>query len=115
MGIATGWGAVKEGGPVSPTLQEVYVPILSNSECRESKYPSNRITNNMMCAGYKDGGKDSCQVSGDLRLASLTVLWNFRLILARARREKRYFARNISRLLHLYFEILGTRRGMIVS
>ncbi|KAH0950476.1 hypothetical protein HN011_008370 [Eciton burchellii] len=61
MGIVTGWGAVKEGGPVSHTLQEVYVPILSNAECRDSKYPSNRITNNMMCAGYKDGGKDSCQ------------------------------------------------------
>jgi len=66
MGIVTGWGAVKEGGPVSHTLQEVYVPILSNSECRDSKYPSNRITNNMMCAGYKDGGKDSCQVSENL-------------------------------------------------
>lgn len=39
------------------------VPILSNSECRKSGYGSSRITDNMLCAGYKDGQKDSCQVS----------------------------------------------------
>lgn len=61
-GIVTGWGAVKEGGSISHTLQEVFVPILSNAECRETKYPSRRITDNMLCAGYQEGGKDSCQV-----------------------------------------------------
>ncbi|XP_011341020.1 trypsin-1 isoform X2 [Ooceraea biroi] len=60
-GIVTGWGAVKEGGSVSPSLLEVDVPILSNAECRNTKYPSRRITDNMMCAGYQKGGKDSCQ------------------------------------------------------
>lgn len=65
-GIVTGWGAVKEGGPVSHTLQEVTVPILSNAECRSMKYPSRRITDNMLCAGFKEGGKDSCQVSRKL-------------------------------------------------
>lgn len=60
-GIVTGWGAVKEGGSVSHTLQEVIVPILSNAECRATKYPSRRITDNMLCAGFKEGGKDSCQ------------------------------------------------------
>ncbi|KAL0134167.1 hypothetical protein PUN28_001181 [Cardiocondyla obscurior] len=61
QGIVTGWGAVKEGGSVSPVLQEVNVPILTNAECRAMKYPSRRITDNMLCAGYKEGGKDSCQ------------------------------------------------------
>ncbi|XP_070156103.1 trypsin-1 [Polyergus mexicanus] len=60
-GIVTGWGAIKEGGSVSNTLQEVVVPILSNAECRATKYPSRKITDNMLCAGYKQGGKDSCQ------------------------------------------------------
>ncbi|KAM0734724.1 Trypsin-1 [Formica fusca] len=60
-GIVTGWGAINEGGPVSNTLQEVVVPILSNAECRATKYPSRKITDNMLCAGYKQGGKDSCQ------------------------------------------------------
>ncbi|XP_020278717.1 trypsin-1-like [Pseudomyrmex gracilis] len=60
-GIVTGWGAVKESGMVSHTLQEVVVPILTNAECRATKYPSRRITDNMLCAGYEEGGKDSCQ------------------------------------------------------
>lgn len=61
QGVVTGWGAIREGGPTSDTLQEVQVPIMSNSECRKSKYGERRITDNMLCAGYKDGGKDSCQ------------------------------------------------------
>ncbi|CAB0034979.1 unnamed protein product [Trichogramma brassicae] len=61
-GIATGWGATSAGGPVSNTLREVSVPILSNAECRASKYPARKITENMLCAGYKKGQKDSCQV-----------------------------------------------------
>ncbi|XP_011498156.1 PREDICTED: trypsin-1-like [Ceratosolen solmsi marchali] len=60
-GIVTGWGAIVEGGPVSTTLQEVSVPIMSNAECRRSKYPARKITDNMLCAGYKEGQKDSCQ------------------------------------------------------
>lgn len=59
----TGWGAIREGGPVSNSLREVVVPILSNAECHATKYPSRKITDNMLCAGFKQGGKDSCQVS----------------------------------------------------
>lgn len=51
-----------ESGDISASLQEVVVPILSNSECRKSGYGSTRITDNMLCAGFKDGEKDSCQV-----------------------------------------------------
>lgn len=36
------------------------MPILSDSACRAA-YPG-RITRNMFCAGYLEGGKDSCQV-----------------------------------------------------
>ena len=63
VGIATGWGATKEGGPVSTTLREVSVPIMSNTECRLTKYPARKITDNMLCAGYNLGQKDSCQVN----------------------------------------------------
>ncbi|KAH8394902.1 hypothetical protein KR222_009436, partial [Zaprionus bogoriensis] len=59
-GIVTGWGALKVGGPTSDTLQEVMVPILSQEECRKSRY-GNKITDNMLCGGYDEGGKDSCQ------------------------------------------------------
>ena len=40
-------------------LQEVSVPIVSDQLCREA-YPG-EITQNMFCAGFKQGGKDSCQ------------------------------------------------------
>ncbi|EDW00876.1 GH20776 [Drosophila grimshawi] len=59
-GVVTGWGAIKVGGPTSDTLQEVQVPILSQDACRKSRY-GNKITDNMLCGGYDEGGKDSCQ------------------------------------------------------
>lgn len=62
QGIVTGWGAIQEHGDVSDTLMEVTVPIQSNVECRKSAYGASRITDNMLCAGFKEGKKDSCQV-----------------------------------------------------
>ncbi|XP_037941498.1 trypsin-1-like [Teleopsis dalmanni] len=59
--IVAGWGALKVGGPTSDTLQEVMVPIMSQDDCRKSRYGSTRITDNMLCAGFEAGQKDSCQ------------------------------------------------------
>lgn len=37
------------------------MPIISNSQCRETRYKS-KITDVMLCAGLvKTGGKDACQ------------------------------------------------------
>ncbi|XP_069974258.1 transmembrane protease serine 9-like [Penaeus vannamei] len=55
----TGWGAQQEGGSTSGTLFEVTVPTMTNTECN-TKY-GGRITDNMICAGIPEGGKDSCQ------------------------------------------------------
>lgn len=55
---ATGWGTLEEGGDIANTLQEVDVPIVSNDDCRSSY---STLTDNMICAGLTDGGKDSCQ------------------------------------------------------
>ncbi|CAH1111119.1 unnamed protein product, partial [Psylliodes chrysocephalus] len=60
QGIVTGWGATKENGQTSNKLREVRVPILSNVDCKRTGY-GDRITENMMCAGYTGGLKDSCQ------------------------------------------------------
>lgn len=41
-------------------LQCLDIPILSSRDCNNS-YPG-MITDAMFCAGYLEGGKDSCQV-----------------------------------------------------
>ncbi|XP_017158915.1 prostasin-like, partial [Poecilia reticulata] len=58
----TGWGNIGSGVPLpSPqNLMEVEVPVVGNSQCKCS-YGDSAITDNMMCAGLLEGGKDSCQ------------------------------------------------------
>jgi len=62
-GWLTGWGITRQGGSLSPVLQELEVPILSNSECmrlyRKSGHPQ-YIPVSFLCAGYREGGRDSC-------------------------------------------------------
>ncbi|KAG1967444.1 transmembrane protease serine [Pimephales promelas] len=61
----TGWGLLQAGGEFTCTqipdiLQEVMIPIVSNSDC-DNAYGGG-ITSNMICAGLlNQGGKDSCQ------------------------------------------------------
>ena len=55
----TGWGNRSTTGADYPErLHEVQVPIVSNVECRGSY---SGLTDNMICAGLPEGGKDSCQ------------------------------------------------------
>ncbi|XP_029933724.1 serine protease 27 [Myripristis murdjan] len=63
----TGWGNIRDevSLPGVGTLQEVQVPIISQSSCQEMYrlQPSETvdILFDMICAGYQEGGKDSCQ------------------------------------------------------
>jgi hypothetical protein len=46
-------------------LHEVDVPILTNKECHDMFRKSGhekRILDSFVCAGYKDGKKDACEV-----------------------------------------------------
>ena len=63
-----GWGSTRFGGKISDTLQEVDVPVVSNKVCNdnyldlgdEDSLPYG-INESFICAGFKEGGKDSCQ------------------------------------------------------
>ncbi|KAM0734720.1 Trypsin-7 [Formica fusca] len=59
--IASGWGTLKEDGKPSCLLQEVEVPVMSLQACRNTSYSPRMISDNMLCAGYLEGKKDSCQ------------------------------------------------------
>ncbi|MBY0453849.1 MAG: trypsin-like serine protease [Burkholderiaceae bacterium] len=62
LATVTGWGTTSSGGSTSSALMQVQVPLLTSSACAsQSAYGSAKITNNMICAGYPAGGKDSCQ------------------------------------------------------
>ncbi|XP_017958983.1 uncharacterized protein LOC108653170 isoform X2 [Drosophila navojoa] len=64
-GWAAGWGALNPGSRLRPkTLQAVDVPVIENRIC-ERWHRQNGINvviyQEMLCAGYRNGGKDSCQ------------------------------------------------------
>ncbi|XP_012288932.1 trypsin 3A1 [Orussus abietinus] len=61
MATAVGWGRTEEDGILSSQLLKVDVPILSQEECDRSGYAEHRVTENMFCAGYLDGGRDACR------------------------------------------------------
>lgn len=58
--------AISEGGTSSCSLKAVNLPIMSNIECFENSNYKNISdilqTDYMMCAGFPQGGVDSCQV-----------------------------------------------------
>ncbi|XP_044541280.1 transmembrane protease serine 9 [Gracilinanus agilis] len=57
----TGWGSIREGGMMARHLQKAVVSIIGEETCRKF-YPI-QISNRMLCAGFAQGGVDSC--SGD--------------------------------------------------
>ncbi len=54
----TGWGRTTEGGSLAQQLMEVTLPLISNELCN---FSYGIITDNMLCAGYEEGGYDACQ------------------------------------------------------
>jgi hypothetical protein len=56
---AIGWGTLEEDGSLSYTLQQVQLPIIpyTNEYCHDD------VHNDLLqlCAGFIQGGKDTCQ------------------------------------------------------
>ena len=80
MGIVTGWGRLEygeeereeclhifcSGGGVPNILHQVSVPVMDNDSCQDMFDTSGhkkKIRESFLCAGYKEGEKDSCEVS----------------------------------------------------
>lgn len=60
---AIGWGSISEMKNHSCELLDVELPVLSNEDCKNTKYEATMIADNMLCAGYPGvGKKDTCQV-----------------------------------------------------
>lgn len=62
--FVTGWGNIRDDVPLQGvgTLQEVELPIISQSSCQQMyQVEQVDILYDMICAGFQEGGKDSCQ------------------------------------------------------
>ncbi|XP_035242085.1 mannan-binding lectin serine protease 1 isoform X1 [Anguilla anguilla] len=74
LGLVAGWGisnpnvstddtTASDLGDRSDVLQYVKLPVVDQEECRSSyasRYRKYNITENMFCAGYYEGGRDTC-------------------------------------------------------
>ncbi|XP_008820024.1 coagulation factor IX [Nannospalax galili] len=58
-GYVSGWGKVFYKGRQASILQYLRVPLVDRATCLRST--TFTIYNNMFCAGYHDGGRDSCE------------------------------------------------------
>jgi len=64
--LTAGWGHMEEAGVVSNVVNHVSVPIVDQDLCNElyeniSQKIRLTISNDMMCAGLSEGGRDACQ------------------------------------------------------
>ncbi|RXM97122.1 Transmembrane protease serine 3 [Acipenser ruthenus] len=59
----SGWGAMYDGGEGTVAMNYAQIPLLSNKVCNQPDVYQGFITPTMICAGYLEGGIDSCQNS----------------------------------------------------
>lgn len=66
--FVAGWGRTTEGGKPSDILQQVQLPVLNNEVCKDRYRKQGKLIDDqkqfndaVMCVGYLEGGKDSCQ------------------------------------------------------
>ncbi|KAJ6654363.1 hypothetical protein lerEdw1_006956 [Lerista edwardsae] len=81
----TGWGDISEGQdlPAPKKLQKLQVPIIDIQTCRKlyniemgPSLPRKHIQNDMMCAGYAEGMKDTCKGdSGGPLMCKMNQQW----------------------------------------
>ncbi|XP_048238671.1 serine protease 33-like isoform X1 [Haliotis rufescens] len=57
--VITGWGSITPSGPPG-ALKEAVVPVYSYSDCSELPGYKELVTEDTICAGYREGGVDTC-------------------------------------------------------
>lgn len=59
--VVAGWGWTRENGAIERNLRYLDdIPLVARAICNQQLFYNGRITNNMICAGFASGGKDSC-------------------------------------------------------
>lgn len=61
LATVLGWGLIDVYGPYSEVLRVAEIPLIKNSVCMQ-QLNNSVITPRMLCAGYKEGGIDACQM-----------------------------------------------------
>lgn len=59
--IVTGWGNTQSSQESRDKLRAAYVPSVNHIECNSAYQTFGGVTDRMICAGYKSGGRDACQ------------------------------------------------------
>lgn len=62
--MVAGWGKLSFGGPVPNVLQVARLPVIGNKQCQDMYENSGHmkiISDSFLCAGYANGGHDSCE------------------------------------------------------
>ncbi|XP_058124442.1 trypsin-3-like isoform X2 [Anopheles ziemanni] len=57
----SGWGNTQSAAESNAVLRAANVPTVNQQECDLAYTAFGGITDHMLCAGYKHGGKDACQ------------------------------------------------------
>ncbi|XP_030851876.1 uncharacterized protein LOC590372 isoform X3 [Strongylocentrotus purpuratus] len=59
--LVAGWGATQEGSPLTVSLKKAVVNLLHRDSCNSELSYNGNVTEEMICAGYEQGGIDTCQ------------------------------------------------------
>ncbi|XP_041779070.1 trypsin-6 [Anopheles merus] len=61
MGIVSGWGMTMSAADSNAILRATNVPTVNQQECNQAYQSYGGITEQMFCAGYKQGGTGTCR------------------------------------------------------
>jgi len=60
--VAVGWGSLKQGSAGPKDLNQVILPYIPDSVCSKDEWLGKSFLPGLeICAGYSEGGKDTCQ------------------------------------------------------